>query len=259
VDSELQKERNVDVAIVGAQRCGTTWLAESLSQHPEICLARGKEAHFFDSQDVQSVGLSHELFQSSFSTLKSGQLALDATPSYMYLPGSLEALSRHNPQVKVITILRDPGQRAISHYYHSKWRGVENLNLASALIAEQGRLGHHKSDSLAEQSPQRNWSYVSRGRYHTQILRLLALFPQSMVIPFPLMTTHPQQVLTSIQTYLQLNVVDLPILPTLNATPVRDPHRLLASCISTWVKNDTQATLEILGWGKTALLEKRNR
>lgn len=39
-----------NLLIIGAQKAGTTWLADNLRQHPDIFLT-GKELHFFDKGD----------------------------------------------------------------------------------------------------------------------------------------------------------------------------------------------------------------
>ena len=52
----------VHVAVVGAQKCGTTSLAAVLDRHPQLCLAQGKEAHLFDRADVQRSGVDRDRF-----------------------------------------------------------------------------------------------------------------------------------------------------------------------------------------------------
>jgi len=238
----------VDAAIVGAQKSGTTWLAASLSNHPEIFLAFGKEAHLFDQVEVQEEGVSPALFSEKFPKPNNIQKLLDATPSYMYLPGCLEALKRNNPDVKVIAIIRDPGQRAISHFYHSKKLGHENRSLLVALLQERKKLKKEMSESLRANSSWRNHSYVDRGRYFSQIQALLNLFPEALVIPFTHLGTKPQDVLNTTQDFLGLRRIELPILPPINANFGRRKHRVVSKLIRLYTRSDTRATKKLLQW-----------
>ena len=240
--------QKVDAAIVGAQKSGTTWLAESLSNHPEICLAFGKEAHLFDQVEVQEEGVNPALFSQKFPKPSNIQKLLDATPSYMYLPGCLEALKRNNPDVKVIAIIRDPGERAISHFYHSKKLGHENRSLVFALLQERKKLQNEISESLRANSSWRNHSYIDRGRYLHQMQAILNLFPDALVIPFKHLATKPQEVLNTTQDFLGLRKIELPTLPPINANFGRRKHRVVSKLIRLYTSSDTRATKKLLHW-----------
>lgn len=241
----------VDIAIVGAQKSGTTWLAESLSRHPEIYMARGKEAHFFDQIDVQEKGVSRKLFSEKFPKPGKNQKIMDATPSYIYLPGCLESLKKNNPKVRVIAVIRDPGQRAISHYYHSKLLGHEDRNLTLSLLLEKKRLKREADYALLPDSSWRNHSYVDRGRYFHQIQTLISLFPDALVIPFTLLVNKPQEVLNLTQDFLGVERKKLPPLPPMNANIGRRKHKLIASLIRFYTRSDTKATVHLLHWETT--------
>ena len=249
------KKTTVDVVIVGAQRSGTTWLARMLEQHPSIALAQGKEAHLFDRSDVQKDGLSGQVLAQHFPGANGDQLWLDATPSYLYLAGSLEALKASNPDAKVIALLRDPGQRAVSHYYHSRWLNQEPKSLLGALFAEPQRLRSGRDSMLEFNSAHRNWSYLDRGKYHRQIRRLSGLFPHAMIIPFPKIMSQPRELLIDIQRYLGIEVTDLEILPIQNNHGTRARRPFISRFISLLLRTDTRSTLDILGWQRSELRE----
>ena len=111
--------------LVGAQKCGTTALAHFLSQHPEIEMASPKEVHLFDSS-TYSRGWSgqriDEHYRPHFEQRAGAAIRGEATPIYMFLPGIASELKRYNPDLKLIVLLRDPVERAISHYYMEKNR-----------------------------------------------------------------------------------------------------------------------------------------
>ena len=245
----------VDVAIVGAQKSGTTWLSQILDLHPSITLVEGKEAHLFDQSEVQAFGVSPEHFNKLFPNQDTGKKLLDATPTYLYLPGCLEALKTNNPQVKVIAILRDPGQRAVSHYYHSKRMGFEKRSILGALKKEKHMLARDFMDYLHEDSSWRHHSYMDRGRYFQQIKNLKALFPDALVIPFPQIVSQPAEVLEKVQEFLEIEVIDLQILPSMNSFGKNPKHTFIIKFINMRVRHNLQETFKVLGWSKNELIE----
>jgi hypothetical protein len=106
----------VDVMLIGAQKSGTTALAQQLGAHPQICLSREKEPAYFNEHEDWRAGLDdyHALFSPS-----SGQLCLEASTMYTFLPefgGTHERIQAYNPEVKLIYVMRDPVERMLSNY-----------------------------------------------------------------------------------------------------------------------------------------------
>ena len=115
--------------IIGAQKCGTTWLWEALQQHPETDLRVSKDIHFFSVSKVYRKGL--DWYFDRFSHLDTTKVIGDASADYFYdrvlidnvredlsLPVIPELITKALPGAKIIVILRDPVRRAISAYYH---------------------------------------------------------------------------------------------------------------------------------------------
>jgi hypothetical protein len=250
----MARNRRIGVAIVGAQRSGTTWLARMLDQHPDVCLAKNKEAHLFDSHGTQHLEIPATVIDAVFPHSDRNELLLDATPSYLYIPGAIAAMQRHNPAMKTIAIIRDPGIRAISHYYHSRWLGVEPKSLWAALAAEKKRLA--PGGLSANRRARIHHSYVDRGRYRSQIDQLLFFFPDSLIIPFPSIITNPHEVLKNLMSYLDLKHFDLPIIAPQNGHGKRPGHRIEKGAISTLLRSDTRAVERRLGWKNGALREE---
>ena len=105
-----------DFMIVSPARTGTTWLARNLARHPQICLPDKIELHYFDAGWA-----SHDLhwylehFRGSGARIKG-----EATPTYSLLPRfAIRHLSRINPALKLVFLLRDPAHRAWSNTKHS--------------------------------------------------------------------------------------------------------------------------------------------
>lgn len=157
--------------IVGAMRSGTTSLARHLGAHPEVFVAPQKEVHFFDRNFHRGLSWYREQFKAS----KDEPAVGEATQTYLYDEQAIARVADVFPDIKMIAILRNPIDRAYSHYWHNRSRGRENLGFAEAIAAEPGRL---RSGSLEDRY---RYSYMDRGRYAQQLARLSRLFPSDAV------------------------------------------------------------------------------
>jgi hypothetical protein len=122
-----------DFLVIGGQKCGTTWLAAMLDQHPQVCSAPEKEVHFFNKEAAYGRGLGW--YREHFSRCRERQVIGEYTPNYLWITvaGEPESEGRtqdipglvahHLPDVRLIVVLRDPVRRAISAYYHAIRRG----------------------------------------------------------------------------------------------------------------------------------------
>ena len=170
--------------IVGAQKCGTTALAHFLSQHPEIGMASPKEVHLFDSPKYSTDWAPEQIDERYLPLLRhcaGAAIRGEATPIYMFLPGIARELKRYNPDLKLIVLLHDPVERAISHYYMEKSRDKEHRPLWLALLSEPVRLRRCK-DVRAGGSAMRVWSYRRRGLYSLQLRNLYRFFDEDKVL-----------------------------------------------------------------------------
>lgn len=174
--------KSLDFMIIGAQKSGTTALSHFLSQHPNLRMAQGKEVHLFDAEDFCEEWNPKEIneryakhFVGADETAKWGE----ATPIYLYWSRIIPALKRYNPALKLIVILRDPTERAISHYEMEKSRGNEVLPLWRALWCEKRRLSQ-EGDRLGHSH--RCHSYVDRGRYASQLEQLRKYFNDDQIL-----------------------------------------------------------------------------
>ena len=151
-------------------RSGTSTLARWLGDHPDVFVAPGKELHFFDRYYDKGLDWYRSLFAGSTTESQVGE----ATPNYLHEPLALRRIAKTLPQAHLLISLRDPIDRAYSHYWHNRSRGKEPLSFEEALAAEATRTGGDDID--------RAWfSYASRGDYMDQIEGLLSLFPREAV------------------------------------------------------------------------------
>lgn len=255
--SAASAPRVVTAVIAGAQRCGTTSLARLLEQHPDVCLARDKEAHWFDDPAVQRSGVDKARFADRFSRCGAARILLDATPSYLYLPGCIEALHRHNPDAKMIAILRDPAERAHSQYAHEFKRGELKVPYWRALMQEEARL-QGESNPLANGSAARVASLRDRGRYSRQVAHLLEWYPDALVLRFDELIDDAEITVRRITDHLGLEpFAALPQLPWLNGRQVELRPTLLDHVVRWTLRKDMRATEDLLGWDRGVLTTAR--
>jgi hypothetical protein len=196
----------VNFLVAGTQKGGTTALAHFLAQHPGICLSPKKEAHIFDSAQYAAnlaAGRLEQACRHAFPNY-SGQPAVgDATPIYMFLPELVARIRDYNPAMKWICLLRDPVERAISHYRMERRRGDEPLSFPLAILAEPWRLRRSADEP---DRALRRFSYFRRGCYSAQIDSLRRAFPPSQLLFLKTedLWEHHAATLESIYRFLEL-------------------------------------------------------
>lgn len=221
--------RSLDFMIVGAQKSGTTALAHFLDQHSGIDMAAPKECHLFDSPYYNPEWSAEDInrrYAGFFEQAGPNTLRGEATPAYMFYEDIAAGLARYNPSLKLIVTLRDPADRAISHYRMERVRGLERWPLWWALMLEAfaGRSGG------APRSPGQHfgrYAYRQRGLYTRQIGRLLQHFPaeQLLIISQADLLEQHEQTLSRVFSFLGLEP-EGPITPEMvrhGTRTVRDP------------------------------------
>jgi hypothetical protein len=118
-----------DFLIIGAARCGTSSMHRNLIIHPriqgpKIIKGNQKEVHFFDKK----YGRGIEYYTSCFAHKRPGCLMMESTPNYLFDPKVPILARKHLDGCKFIVMLRNPVDRAWSHFYH--WQGKERWLLS---------------------------------------------------------------------------------------------------------------------------------
>jgi hypothetical protein len=171
--------------VIGAQRSGTTSIFNYLIQHPDVVAPLGKEIHYFDFHYAQGVSYYRGRFPYRHR-LRNGAITLDATPYYLVHPLVPERAARLLPGVKLIALLRNPIERAFSHYQHEVRGGREPLSFVEALDREPERLAGEEERIRREPNyyswNHHRYSYTHRGLYAQQLRRWLEHFPRSQLL-----------------------------------------------------------------------------
>jgi hypothetical protein len=182
-----------DFVIIGAQKAGTTALIRYLQAHPDVMTEPGVyEVHYFDTQWARGTGYYRSHFPYAARVARraaaTGRPVLtgEKTPSYLFHPLAPERAASIIPHAKLIALLRDPVMRAASHHAMNKRDGIEPLELAEAVKAEEERVAA-SFERLAQgiepaRNPARTFSYVRRGRYAEQLDRWLRWFPRDQLL-----------------------------------------------------------------------------
>ena len=156
---------------IGTQKGGTTYLHSLLSEHPQAFLAIPKELHFFSLHYQKGLAWYRDFFKSAADDKSCGEI----TPYYMFHPLAFKRIHKHLPDVKLIVLLRDPVERAISQFFHSRRLGLEPLGFKDAFAVEEQRLlgsARNLDEGYVHISHQQH-SYLSRSRYDVQLKQLL--------------------------------------------------------------------------------------
>ena len=193
-------EDRVAFLIAGVQKGGTTALYDYLGEEPGLSLSAPKEVHFFDDEAIDWARPDYARYHGHFGPAD-GRLRGEATPIYLYWPNALERIRAYNPAMRFVVMLRDPVERAWSHWRMEYARGAETRPFAWCV--REGRL------RLFEAEPwgvHREFSYVERGYYGEQLERLFALFPreQALVLRAEDLRRDPASTLAAARGFLGL-------------------------------------------------------
>ena len=173
--AEHMKERWPDFYVVGAPKAGTTSIYNYLSQHPKIFVPEIKEPDYFSFPEVRDtyynvhIVADPEEYVNLYSEARSGQISGDFSPSYLFSAQSARRIAEKNPGAKILIVLRDPVERAISHYLMDVNSGLNTMSLMES-ISEKNKI-----NSLFYRE------YVEGGRYDEQIARFKQYFPDSQI------------------------------------------------------------------------------
>jgi len=171
----MSKEIWPNFFIVGAIRAGTTSLYEYLKQIPSIYMSAIKEPNYFtasiDEKQLFTRSISSEKkYLKLFTNVKNEKAIGDASPTYLWDPKSAELIHKKIPEAKIIMILRNPIERAYSHYLMLLGRGVIKSSFEK-IISDSENVPHNDFSGRV----------INAGFYSEQIKRYFEIFPKNQV------------------------------------------------------------------------------
>lgn len=175
----------IDFIGIGAARAGTSWVTNILRAHPEICVSEPKEIRYFNRHVLPVAKMRGKVnsnydrglawYLNRFSHAREGQLRGEFSPIYLYDEAAACGIKSCFPDVKLIACLRNPADRAYSHYWlHRGLSVLGNISFEQALREEE--------------------IYVDMGFYAKQLKRYLEHFDhdQLLVLIFEELIRSPE-------------------------------------------------------------------
>ena len=149
--------------VIGAEKSGTTWLYHNLKQHPQIFLPETKEIHYFNARNSNLEEQDRyskqniDWYESFFRNASSEKAVGEITPMYICDEHAYKRIHETLGEVKLIVMLRNPIDRAYSHYWMARWKG-------------------HVNDSFKKIVETKDQRFIQRGLYGEQLERYYKLW-----------------------------------------------------------------------------------
>jgi hypothetical protein len=162
----------LDFLIVGAQKCGTTYLQSCLAQHPAIYMPAG-ESRIFDDPEYSSGSVADQF--AKIRRQAGRKLAGIKRPTLLERRESAERIHRHCPNAKLIVLLRDPISRAVSAYFHQMYYGflpIEPIELGLRNILD---------GKYHDRFP-RSHEIIDFGKYEMHLVNYLRFFDREQLL-----------------------------------------------------------------------------
>jgi hypothetical protein len=180
-----------DFYIIGSMKSGTTALYMHLEHHPDIVPATQKEVHYFNTHR----DLGERFFRSNFPPVSAleardnvhgRQITGEATPDYIFHPSAPAMCKAITPNARFVLLMRNPIERAYSHWKQGKRFAFESEDFDTAIALEDARMEGEAEKLLADPHfysyRHQMYSYLHRGYYADQIKEWLKHFDRDQFL-----------------------------------------------------------------------------
>jgi sulfotransferase family protein len=191
--------------IVGAAKSGTTSAYAYLQQHPQVFFPRVKEPHYFSQVkptrehrfSVEAI-TNRSAYLRLFKGAHGSAIVGDASPSYLWDPHAAGRISCSVPDARILILLRDPVERAYSHYLMDFREGMQHQPFYKALQRDIAR--EHKGWGIS-------YLYYELGLYAGQVRRYLELFrPERVrIMLFDELRHEPKRAMRKLAAFLGID------------------------------------------------------
>lgn len=157
---DVERQAQPTYVGIGAQKCASTWLHAILAEHPDVEVPETKELDFFSHHYDRG----YQWYERRFGRMPEARQRGEISPSYFCEPGVPERVARYLPEARILLMLRDPVERALSNHRH------------------EVRVGHLQGDLSFETGLANNPMYVEQGLYARHLRNWLRFFAADRVL-----------------------------------------------------------------------------
>lgn len=185
--------------VIGAEKSATTWLYNKLKQHPEIFMPETKEILYFNKLDsnLNERNLFNKKklswYKNFFSEVTDEIAVGEVSPMYICDPLAAKRIKKTIDNIKIIAILRNPIDRAYSHYWMAKSKGDTYLDFKEIVQKKERK-------------------FIKRGLYYRQLVEYYQLFDKNKIkiVLFSEMLNNKEKELKNIYDFLEINTNFIP-------------------------------------------------
>jgi len=200
--------------LIGVQKAATTSLFNWIAQHPEVSGPSSiKDYPFFIKDEFykEGIGSLDRIYREEGYTNE--RVVMQGSVQYMFFKKASERISEYNPNSKIIIVLRNPVERAISAYRYFNKMNLETLTMKEAILEEEKRL-HGTFQERCE------LTYVAHGLYAKQLKEVFSFFPrdQILILFYEQVKNEPQNTVRRVFQFLNIAPDFQPDFKILNQT-----------------------------------------
>jgi len=245
--------------IISVERGGTTSLYRYLTQHPCVAEAFRKEVDYFDFNWAQGLNWYRAHFptrwHAAWARVHRGHPLVtgEATPYYLYHPLVPERIARTLPEVKLVALLRNPVERAYSHYNMNCRQKKESLSFEEAIAREEKRLEDEHArlerGEIAFSENHYKFGYQFRGIYVDRLKLWHQHFPPErlLILRSEDLYENPPAVLDQVIDFLGLPPWKLTEFKVYNQKPYQPIHAETRRMLSEYFAPHNERLYDYLG------------
>ena len=219
--------------VVGAPRCGTTSMYEYLKKTDGIYMSPVKEPNYFSriiipDDYIYAPIRDEKKYFALFSNIKNESIVGEASTTYLQDPAAPKLIHEKIPNAKIIMSLRDPVERAFSHYLHFQSTGFEKRSFDQAI-----------KENLSGTDNSSGKDYVGAGMYFEQVKRYISIFGEknAKIILFEDFSKNTKKLVSEIYDFLHIQS-ELPR----DIDIIYNQYSATRTSISQFIINNTQIT-----------------
>ena len=223
--TEDKFSESLDFAVIGAQKCATSWMYYCLADHPDVKMPPSKREKVYLGGSMHEEK-GDEWYFSSINVGGSTKIKGDVSVDYLFDPSSPSTLANVVPDVKLVALLRDPINRAVSSYFWNLRRrniGELDLNHGMRRVLRKTR----EAENLTAYDPSATAiNILARGLYDVQVERYLNYFEptQILLLPYTAVKHRPTEVLKQVYQFIGADPTFYPSQLTQTRRPKRNTY-----------------------------------